>query len=224
MNREQHLAFCKKCLNQKMDLNQGIVCSLTQRQADFINECSDFKLDETIVETNYEDAEEIPREDMLEKLNPEVIETLRDEQDFQSAVIVGIITGLVGALLWAAITVSTEYQIGYMAVAIGFGVGYMIRKFGKGIDPIFGYLGATIALLSCLLGNIFGIVGFVANAEGLGYIETLLGLDYSLLPSVMAESFSVIDLLFYGFAVFEGYKYSFRKITEEDLEVLNSAR
>ncbi|MBL4643081.1 MAG: hypothetical protein JKY44_05760, partial [Flavobacteriaceae bacterium] len=87
-----------------------------------------------------------------------------------------------------------------------------------------GYLGASIALLSCMLGNIFGIVGFVANAEGLGYIETFLGLDYSLLPTIMADSFSVIDLLFYGFAIFEGYKYSFRKITEEEIEILNSSK
>ena len=224
MTREQHLVFCKKCLNQKMDFKQGIVCSLTQRQADFNNECSEFKIDETIIEANLEESEEIQRTEILGKLNPEVIETLRNEQNFQSAVIAGLITGLAGALLWATITVITEYQIGYMAIAIGFGVGYVIRRFGNGIDPIFGYLGASIALLSCMLGNIFGIVGFVANAEGLGYIETFLGLDYSLLPTIMADSFSVIDLLFYGFAIFEGYKYSFRKITEEEIEILNSSK
>ena len=224
MNREQHLTFCKKCLNQKMDLNQGIVCSLTQRQADFNNECSEFKIDESIIETNLKDTEEIQRTEIIQKLNPEIIENLRNEQNFQSALIVGLITGLLGALLWATITVTTEYQIGYMAVAIGFGVGYVIRRFGNGIDPIFGYLGATIALLSCVLGNIFGIVGFVANAEGLGYIETFIGLDYSLLPTIMADSFSAIDILFYGFAIFEGYKYSFRKITEEEIEILNSTK
>jgi len=206
-----------------MDLKQGVVCNLTLRKADFDNECSEFKVDELMTETHLGDPEEVERKEMLQKLNPEIIEKLRYEQNFQAALIAGLITGVVGAILWAIITVTTEYQIGYMAVAIGFGVGFSIRKFGNGIDPIFGYVGATIALLSCVLGNLLGIVGFVANAEGLGYIETLLALDYSLVPSIMVESFSGMDILFYGFAIFEGYKYSFRKISEEDIDRLNNS-
>ena len=221
MNRSQHLEFCKKCLHQKMDYQQGIVCSLTQRQADFENECNDFKIDESIIELPLDNVEGLEREDVIQKLNPEVIENLRSEQNFQGAIIVGSIVGIIGALLWATITVATEYQIGFMAVAIGFGVGYAIQFVGKGIDPIFGYLGGAIALLSCVLGNFFGIIGFIADAEGLGYFETLLGIDYSYVPEVMMESFSFMDIVFYGIAVFEGYKFSFRKITEQDLEELN---
>jgi len=48
MTREQHLVFCKKCSNRKMDMQKGIICSLTEKQADFTEKCPDFKLDEKI--------------------------------------------------------------------------------------------------------------------------------------------------------------------------------
>ena len=62
----------------------------------------------------------------------------------------------------------------------------------------------------------------VANAEGLGYIETLVGIDYSLVPTAMKESFSIMDILFYGIAGYEGYKFAFRVFTNEDLSKLEN--
>ncbi len=132
-------------------------------------------------------------------------------QNYPFGLISGIIAGIIGAILWAVITVASEYQIGYMAVAIGLLVGYTIRTFGKGVEPIFGITGAIIAFLSCVLGNFLSIVGFVATAEGLGYFETLGILNYAAIPEIMMESFNPIDLLFYGIAVYEGYKFSILK-------------
>ena len=105
----------------------------------------------------------------------------------------------------------------FRSIAIGAGVGFAIRKMGKGIDQIFGISGAVISLLSVLFGNFLSIIGFAANHEGLGYIETLSMLDYSLVPELMKESFQPMDLLFYGLAIYAGYKFSFRKITEKEL-------
>ncbi len=117
------------------------------------------------------------------------------------------------ALLWAAITVATGYQIGYMALAVGFAV----RFAGKGIDTSFGVVGAAMALLGCFLGNAFSIVGVMSSEIGLGYADSyrLLGLDG--IFSVMGETFGGIDLLFYGIALFQGFKLSFRQLSEEEI-------
>ena len=145
------------------------------------------------------------------------IEQLKLDQNLPMGVLAGLVASVVGAILWAVITVVTEYQIGYMAIAVGFMVGYSIKIIGKGIDNIFGIIGATLALFGCLLGNFLSLVGFFANAEGLGYFETLSMIDYSVIPGVMMESFDIMDLLFYGFAIYEGYKFSFRRITDEEI-------
>ena len=215
MTREEHLFFCEKCLNRKMDMKQGLICVLTGERAKFQNECPYFKHDETVKEKPLDDIEGLQPNEVKHKLSPEMLEKLRMEQRMIPGILSGIIVGVVGAILWGIITVVTEFQIGYMAIAIGAGVGLTIRKFGNGIDPIFGYLGAGISLFSVLLGNFLSIILFIANSEGLGYFETLLLFNYNYLPQAMEATFSIMDLFFYAIAIFEGYNFSFRKITEK---------
>jgi hypothetical protein len=142
------------------------------------------------------------------------MDTLKMEQNLPLSVIAGVAAALLMALLWAAITVMTEYQIGYMALAVGFVVGFAVRFAGKGIDQAFGITGAVLALVGCLLGNFFSIIGFAANEWDVSYFEMLSGFlaEPSFIVEVMKETFSGIDLLFYGIAVYEGYRFSFRNI------------
>ena len=42
MNREEHLVFCKTCINKKMD-RQGLICKLTNEKAIFDKECVNYK-------------------------------------------------------------------------------------------------------------------------------------------------------------------------------------
>ncbi|WP_299156842.1 hypothetical protein [uncultured Tenacibaculum sp.] len=64
MNRKYHLPFCKICKNRKKSLKEGVICSLTEKIADFEEYCTDFKTDnlelekiknhfESVVENNY---------------------------------------------------------------------------------------------------------------------------------------------------------------------------
>lgn len=74
-----------------------------------------------------------------------------------------------------------------------------------------------MALLGCFLGIAFSIVGVMSSEIGLGYADSyhLLGLDG--IFSVMGETFGGIDLLFYGIALFQGFKLSFRQLSEEEI-------
>ncbi|WP_053992612.1 hypothetical protein [Mangrovimonas sp. TPBH4] len=221
MTREEHLKFCKQCTNRHLDMKVGLVCNLTGIKADFSDECTSFEKDNSVIE-QLEDTEILEHNELLYKLSPETLSKFKEEQDYSKALVSGIIVGLIGAFLWGAITVSTGYQIGYMALAIGAGVGLSMRYTGKGIDKLFGITGGIIALLSCLLGNFLSIVGFLAEAENLGYMETLSLINYSELLPIMVETFSPIDLLFYAIAAAEGYKLSFRALTEKELHEIES--
>ena len=221
MTREEQVAVCRMCTNRKMDIEQGILCKITDQKADFIGECKDFTKDITVnVDKIIETAEPVTAQEF--QLSEKALDKLKSEQNLALGIGTSTLVGLLGAAIWAAITVATEFQIGYMAVAIGAGVGYTLRYFGKGIDQIFGICGAVIAVISCFIGNFLSLIGFVANAEGLGYIETLIAIDYSLVPSAMKESFSVMDILFYGIAGYEGYKFAFRVFTNDDLRSYQS--
>ena len=147
----------------------------------------------------------------------EFIQTIRLEQKLLRGSLAGFAAAVVGAVIWAAISLATNYQIGWMAVGIGLMVGFAIRYAGKGIDKIFGIVGALLALLGCVLGNILTVIGLVANSAELTYFDTLTMLDYSMLPYLMKETFNPIDVLFYGIAIYEGYKFSIRRLTEQEI-------
>lgn len=144
------------------------------------------------------------------------IAQLKLQQNMPMAIGSGLATAVLCAILWAVITVVTEYQIGYMAIGVGFAVGYVIKVVGKGYDQSFGFLGAGLALLGCLLGNFFTVIGFIANEEGMGYFETF-GAAIGYAPELMMETFSPIDLLFYGIALYLGYKTAINELSEEEI-------
>lgn len=53
MELAQRLTTCKQCEKRKFDPNTGIVCSLTLRKPDFVQDCSDFIMDTKAVSKKY---------------------------------------------------------------------------------------------------------------------------------------------------------------------------
>ena len=144
------------------------------------------------------------------------MEFFREEQNLAMAVIYGLFAALAGAAVWAGVTIATEYQIGWMAIGIGFLVGIAVRAGGKGIDPIYGIVGAALSLVGCALGNLFTIAWFVSQQYGVPVSEVLAGLDLDLVIELMSSTFQFMDVLFYGLAVYFGYRYAFRQLTADD--------
>lgn len=204
-------------MKRKMDFQQGLLCSLTNEKATFEGECPDYERDLAVKEQMYVENDSVHPVEIINRLSTEKLASFKEEQNLNLAIGTGIMAGIIGAILWGAITVATNYQIGYMAIAIGAGVGFTMRHFGNGIDQIFGIIGALIAIASCFIGNFFSLIGFFANATEFSYLEAFLQFDYAYFFPLMKESFSFIDLLFYGFAGYEGYKFSFRVISQEEL-------
>ena len=174
--------------------------------------------EETVGEQDSDETQETQPEvqidsDKLEQL----IDYHRSQQNLALGAVGGVGAALIGAGLWAWITVLTGYQIGWMAVGVGFLVGYSIRLLGKGVDTVFGIIGAVLALLGCVLGNLLGVFGFIAADVGIPYFELLFQIKPSAIPQLVVDTFHPMDLLFYGIAVYEGYRLSFRQLSEEDL-------
>jgi hypothetical protein len=145
------------------------------------------------------------------------VEQFKSEQNLVSGVIAGAVAALVGAVIWAAVTVTTDYQIGWMAVGIGFLVGFAVRLAGKGIDRSFAVAGAQLAHLGCVLGNLFTICQVIATNEQMAIFDVLVRLDAGITFELMKATFQPVDVLFYGIAIYEGFKLSPRRITEEEL-------
>ena len=146
-----------------------------------------------------------------------LMQQISDNQNLSLAVLGGSAAALVGAAVWAAVTVATNWQIGFMAVGIGFLVGYVVRRLGQGVDISFGVVGAVLALAGCVVGNYLTVCAVIADYESVGFFDVLIVVDMQTAIDLMIESFDFMDLLFYGLAVYYGYKNSFRLMTEEDM-------
>jgi hypothetical protein len=138
------------------------------------------------------------------------LESIRAQQNFPLALAAGLGTAVVAAGLWAVVTVVTNMELGIAAVALGYLVGRAIRETGKGYDPHFGYLGAACALFGCVLGNLLSAVAFFAQAKAISFTQALGMLDAGLISQLMTAFFSPMDLLFYGIAIYEGYRFAFK--------------
>ena len=147
-----------------------------------------------------------------------IFQQIRDNQNLSMGMVGGVGGAIVGSVVWAVITALTNYQIGFMAIGIGFLVGYAVRKFGQGIDPTFGYVGATFAFLGCVVGNLLTTCIIVSQQESVPLGQVLSSLNFSVAIDIMKFTFSPIDVLFYGLALYYGYKFSFRQLTPDELK------
>jgi hypothetical protein len=147
---------------------------------------------------------------------------VESEQNLSLAVMGGAVAALIGAALWAAITVFTQFQIGWMAIGVGFLVGFAVRWLGKGIGLSFGIAGAVLSLLGCLLGNLMSACGFVALEKSVPFFRVLQPVlqNPALAFDLLKAAFHPMDILFYAIAVYEGYKLSFRRLTAEEASKL----
>jgi hypothetical protein len=134
------------------------------------------------------------------------------EQNFPLGIGLGIFAALISAVVWAAITLFSGYQIGWIAVGVGVLVGITVRHFGKGVETRFAIAGAALALIGCALGNFLAAIGSVTREEALPLAQVIDQLDSRMLLDIWQAMFRPMDLLFYAIAAYEGYKLSLRQL------------
>lgn len=193
--------YCRNCVSRDFVNGRGLVCKRTGAIPAFVGECESYQKDEEL-------------EKMAPTPKPEDYsgyvdrEKLLAEENLPKAVLFGVLACIAGAVAWALISISTGYQMGYMAIGVGFLVGFAMRQ-GKGIRPIFGIIGAALALISCVMGDFFSIVGLVAKEYEVSFMDVLFDASYGEVMSVVIENMASMTIVFYGIALYEGYKLSF---------------
>jgi hypothetical protein len=120
------------------------------------------------------------------------------EESLPKAIAGGLAAAAVSAGVWAAITIATNVQIGWMAIGVGFLCGFGVRALGKGQGVPFRVVGAACSLLGIVLGNAFTII-HVLGKEGMsiGVGDAIRG---------VFETAGPIDYLFYAIGIWQGWK------------------
>lgn len=200
--------YCRNCASRDFANGRGLICKRTNALPAFEGVCDNFQQDEEL-------------ERMAPTPQPEDYSVIVDkeqllaEQNLPKAVLLGALASIVGAVAWGLISVATGYQIGYMAIGVGFLVGMAMRQ-GKGVTMIFGIIGAALSLLSCVMGDFFSIIGLIAKEYDVSFMETLTQIDFKDVVSLLTDNLASMTIVFYGVALYEGYKLSFREQKEPE--------
>lgn len=157
---------------------------------------------DTVIEPGMEEPGPAVHEDIYEAPEP--------SQNFPLAVAAGLGAALVGAVLWAAFTYVTGYELGLIAVALGAFVGIAIRKAGNGREAHFAFLGVVCAALGCLLGIILSYDAFLAKEAGQPFLSTMAQLGVGGSIELALKAGSPMDFLFIAIAIWEAFKFSTR--------------
>jgi hypothetical protein len=138
----------------------------------------------------------------------DVIGQLRAGQNLALGIVAGLVAALLGAAVWAAFSYFTGYELGLVVIAIGALIGYAIRTVGHGVDPVFGVVGAGCAAISWAIGTVLSGVAFLATQAGRPFFEVLnlLGAGRSIQFAI--DNIQFMDFIFLAIALWEGWKFS----------------
>ncbi len=123
----------------------------------------------------------------------------------------GLGAALVGAVLWALLAGATHFKIGFAAVGVGYLVGLAMKTVGQGRAPVFGYVGAALALLGCVLGDVLSDCIFEAERYGKSTLDLVSHLSPGFAFDLLKSGFGPLDALFYFIAARAGYRNAFHK-------------
>jgi hypothetical protein len=144
-----------------------------------------------------------------------VVAELQAKQNLPIALAAGMLAAVAGAVFWAMVTITTNHQVGYMALAVGFLVGGAVRVSGRGVSKSFGWLGAGLSVGGCLLGNFLANCVSIARETDLSVNAVLAHLGQNPTGALgLMVAVHPIDLVFYGIAIYGGYRFSFWRLTE----------
>ncbi len=99
-------------------------------------------------------------------------EALSRNQRFQKAVIAGIVATIVLGLGYGILADMLHFEFSVVFLLIGYGIGWAIRTYGRGVQVKFSILGAICAVVCFLLADMIALGGFniFLNLEYFGMV------------------------------------------------------
>lgn len=162
----------------------------------------------TTKQTNQNGVTEVEFQSLYEATSHSYKLEMREKQNIYKGIIGGSAAALAGAIFWAFMATKIGYEIGWMAIIVGFLVGYGVKIMGRGVDKVFGVVGAILSLAGCFGGNIFTVAYSISSRHGIPVLTVISQMKFQVLLDIIEKTFHPMDLVFYVLAIYEGFKYS----------------
>lgn len=132
-----------------------------------------------------------------------------EEPNLIGALLIGLGAALISSLIWYAVVVVTNYQLGIIAIAVGWLVAQAVMLgAGRKRGPRLQGLSVVITVMAMAFSEYLIVRHFAVQAlakEGYTNIPLLLPLDVMLILIVEGIKADPLTLLFWGIAVWEAF-------------------
>ena len=118
----------------------------------------------------------------------------------------GAAVAIAGAIAWGLIVYLTKYEVGLLAVVIGYAVGYTVHRVGRIASQGTAIAAAVLAGAGILLGFLVTTVVAVASAFDLGFFEAASRItDTGSWGEALRDSVTGVDWFFLAIGAFSAY-------------------
>jgi hypothetical protein len=122
-------------------------------------------------------------------------------------ILAGLIAAVVGAALWALLVALTHYEIGILAVAVGYGVGWAVHRFGGVASTGLAAGAAALAAFGVLLGFILAGLFLGAHEAHIGVMDAVQIVSSDIgWPKFIGDSVGGIGWLFLAIGAFAAFR------------------
>jgi hypothetical protein len=131
--------------------------------------------------------------------------SLGQNERFKKALLFGIPSSILLAIFLAIIQRLLSIRFSLLYILIGFLIAYILKKYGKGVQIRFSYLGAILTLISILLGDALTLTGTLVFQNPTILIQ---GLTITLRSWVSPNINNLLAMLFRIYAIYYAYNNS----------------
>lgn len=145
----------------------------------------------------------------VEQIRTELEQQQPEGKHYPIAAVGGLVGAFLGAAVWAGIAIITDFEVGYVAILVGFLAGLGVKlAAGKKRSQGMQIMAAALSILGLLIAKymIFAHVLVKIAAEGgteIGYFDPVI---FEIFPSALKEMLSPFDALWLILAVGAAYR------------------
>jgi len=147
--------------------------------------------------------------------NYALAEKLLAEQNLVAATVFGALAMILAAGFYGVIG-SGGATYSFMSAGIGLAVGLTMQFLGRGIDYRFPLVASILALIGCLLGNMFTLVIYVARSNMVSPFKTLAETPLDVLVGWAVSGVQLISLFFWMMSMVTAIYFAKRSLTREE--------
>ena len=147
----------------------------------------------------------------------EQLEAQQREDATEESVMGALLGGLAAAVLCIIVAggfaALTHFWHKAFSVGIGFAVAFAVKRFGRGNDIRFGFIGALCALIACVGGYHLAWAFVLAASEDMSILDYVATIDDW--GAWMTGVLGPLDWFFYAVATYCGYKFSYDAVADK---------